>query len=370
MTKVCALFTMLVASIAGQSAGGATYTIADLEQIAARNAEILSTVDLSFVETQETIFIDAGGHDGTNMPGRTIVAERTVRIVCETSYDRYYCETQVRPSDMDEFFPPVWFAYGGGEVTQMYMPSGKAASLQKTTEPLVSMRGNTILVEGFLLPPSPGGKGFDDTSILNLLRNTSLVGEESVFGDNCVVLDFAVAGVRVATFWVDPKHGVLPRKWAMFGPDGEIRSESLTPEVAEFHTPSGEPIWLPARIEQVNSVGGMTIRKVVVLDTNKTLVNPALDASDFQIDFPPGTRVEDSTGQQPHFYTVSDSGKLVPDGYLEGLFAEHLRAKAQGDLDTNPGLGCGAGLMPPALLLVTGFLSLLFVRQGRINKTR
>jgi hypothetical protein len=156
-------------------------------------------------------------------------------------------------------------------------------------------RFNDFFFGALLYPPKPKGWGFNDGSLISLMREgTAHRDFEEVDGRRCVVVDCPVpAGVR-ARAWLDAERSLAPLRLQRFDPEEKsLMGEWEMKDLVEM-SGGGQKIWLPTQVTFRGS--GRTEFKVSVYTAARTAikVNPAVSDASFAIELPPGTEVHDA----------------------------------------------------------------------------
>lgn len=222
--------------------------------------------------------------------------QRTLR--CDIVGARYRCTREHQRPGESGLFKTVIAWDGVSEY--VYRPEfhegrldSKTGFLQEPTSQL-----NRILSLALLQPPHANGVGLDDWSIESFLRDATLRDmSEVIEGQTCCCVDAYYTTAlgdrkRSATLWFDlERPGVVQR--IVSYKDDRIMDEWHCLESQQFDA-GDVSVWLPIHIKGIGrAFEDRVVTQLISVSAAETRLNPPVHDSDFQITFPPGTRVKD-----------------------------------------------------------------------------
>jgi len=222
--------------------------------------------------------------------------ERTIRL--DLQGGRYRClRRHLQPGDKEPFETVIAW---DSSTESVYRPSHSEGQLNDAPEYLKesTVRLNRVMSLALLQSPRPDGIGLDDWSIESFCRDAEVRNAVETFnGYRCTVTDSYQTErggerIRVATLWFDvERRGVVDR--IVSYKHQRVMDEWLCQEAQQFPA-DGVNVWLPIRIKGVGrAFTDRVVTQFITVDAKATKLNPATSDSDFQVDFPAGTRVTD-----------------------------------------------------------------------------
>ena len=152
----------------------------------------------------------------------------------------------------------------------------------------------TILV----YPPTPGGFGVDDGSLISLLRRGHVRKDlEEIDGRPCCVIESTDFG-RQWIVWLDMERSLAPLKIQTLLDKEVIKEWHLTDFVKL--SGDGQDFWFPMKLDLTDSDGKSVSRRQIVVDRDVTKINPTISDASFHLEFPRGTVVHDEAENTTH----------------------------------------------------------------------
>jgi len=155
-----------------------------------------------------------------------------------------------------------------------------------------------FLMTCLLYPPTSGGMGLEDGSLISLLLGASVHKDlEDVDGRRCCVVDSCETdGTVVARAWLDVERSLAPLKVQTFDQRRKrVKSEWHAEDFVEI-SGGGQSIWFPTRVQMMYQ-GITVITRSISVDKNAIKVNPTISDTLFTIRFPKGTLVQDDVSK-------------------------------------------------------------------------
>jgi hypothetical protein len=177
--------------------------------------------------------------------------------------------------------------------TDPHLPEGQNQKLQAAKDPLLKAM--------LIYPPTPGGTGIDDGSLVSLLRSGHLrKGVEDIDGRSCCVLDFTAPRGAPGRAWLDIERSLAPLKIETYdGDERKIDQEWHLTEYAQLNG-NGQDFWCPMKVDITFRHGSALVKKQIIVEKDGTRVNPAISDASFRVDFPRFTVVHDSGTDTTH----------------------------------------------------------------------
>lgn len=298
--SVLALLSLLglMQSIALSVADTQGVTIDDLVRQAADRRSRLTGVRMAWVMQQRA------GDDGRYTPELSTISRS---ISHDLVGRRYQINRDCAFGNGKEHMTGAFAS--NGEVFESYAPTAKLGILDD--KPTIESRSELSYVQYLMLePPQPGGLGIDDCSLESLLVNSRLRPElEMVNGRLCYVVDAYLGEVHYASAWLDVERDSMPVRHTSIGPTGEIVGDVTLLEAKNYAAVDGSTHWIPIAWTQLITFGADTITQTIQVDADSVKLNPRFVEGDFNIAFPPGTRILDRVSDSDVYYQVADNGE-------------------------------------------------------------
>jgi len=164
------------------------------------------------------------------------------------------------------------------------------------------------LLRGILVyPPTPGGFGVDDGSLISLLRRGHLrKGSEEIDGRPCCVVESTDFG-RQWVVWLDIERSLAPLKIQTLL-DKEVHQEWHLTDFVKL-SGDGQDFWFPMKLDLTDRNGKSVIQRQIIVDRDVTKINPTISDASLHLDFPRGTVVYDEAENATHMIGQNKSTK-------------------------------------------------------------
>ncbi len=177
----------------------------------------------------------------------------------------------------------------------------------------VGARDN-LLSSMLLYPPEPEGYGFNDGSLISLLRRGVVhKGTEEFDGRQCCVVDIVrFDGTMYGRAWLDVDRSLAPLQIWDYANDGKsVISESHSSDLVELSS-GGQRLWVPIHVDTVTRFKDGAVKARITVDRDSAKLDPVLSDNMFRPEFPPGTQVENRVGGQTHVTRVHAPKAATP----------------------------------------------------------
>lgn len=229
---------------------------------------------------------------------------------------KFYMKKKIKLQDEDDFGPETHFSFDGAIFGCVYIPEHHTASLRSVSPTEVDVRReHRILVTARLLPEAEGGNGYNDGSLVSLLKNGTIrEAMEYVNGHKCCVVDVRIDGHDLGSYWLDPAQGAAIIQAVEYGRDGEVFSVTNMHDLHKFAAEDGRAAWLPVRSEILLKFPYFQVRQEVLIDVERTILNPEVREETFRIQLAPGTAIADSRPGDFVISYITEDGSISPPG--------------------------------------------------------
>ena len=274
------------ASIASESSAD-TLTLTDLTNLATLNREAINSLDVTYSIRQEA-------PEEFQINNQRPIYYRHQRYLFDLNHPTRYRIDLKQQLTKISAESTVALAYDGDVHTRLN-PMSNAGVIASDPPTRTPKEEDPVLIAALMYPPTLGGLGIDDGSMVSLLRHGELREELGKVDLHDVhIVDAYADGKRYATVWLDADRGVVPLRAVMYDANGEITYEQRIFDVREFMDEHGNRVWLPVSIESVSVLRGFEIVTSTEVDPERTLLNPPVHRERFRIEFPPGGTVYDA----------------------------------------------------------------------------
>jgi hypothetical protein len=180
-------------------------------------------------------------------------------------------------------------------------------------------------------PPTPGGFGVDDGSLISLLRRGHLrKGSEEIDGRPCCVVESTDFG-RQWVVWLDIERSLAPLKIQTLL-DKEVHQEWHLTDFVKL-SGDGQDFWFPMKLDLTARNGNSVIQRQIIVDRDITKINPTISDASFHLDFPRGTVVHDEGTNATSVIGRNKNTKVLPQGAAKE--AEGTLRREEADNKTN-----------------------------------
>jgi hypothetical protein len=189
-----------------------------------------------------------------------------------------------------------------------YHVAGRVATIDGISPATSKFRAvnDPLLYSMLLYPPEPKGYGFNDGSLISLLRfGVVHKGTEKFDGRQCCVVDIIrFDGTLLGRAWLDLDRSLAPLQLWDFANDGKsVNSESHSRDLVELSS-GGQRLWVPIHVDKVTRFKDAAIRARITVDKDSAKLDPVLSDTMFRPEFPAGTQVQNRVGNGTHVTMV------------------------------------------------------------------
>lgn len=279
-----------------------------LTELARENQRNIKVLETSFSMVQNRIPPDSD----SDAPW---IEELKWDLVSTIDDSRFFMSKRIRFQGEADFGQETHLSFDGADLGIIYIPEGSTASLSSERPPIRASNEHRMFVTGRLFPEAEGGNGYNDGSLVSLLKNGTIREDmEYANGHKCCVVDVRIDGHDLGTYWLDPSQGAAIIKAVEYRGDGEVSSVTTVHDLHKFTAEDGRAAWLPVHSEILWNFPDFQVRQEVLVDVERTILNPAVSEETFRIQLAPGTAIADSRPGDFIISYITEDGSIALPG--------------------------------------------------------
>jgi hypothetical protein len=258
---------------------------------------------------------------GEIIPPSDAVHEGKGKLLIDAGQCRITVERQIWSTRSKSFETTmIDSVYEQGRLTTLTYISGNPAP----TGTLQTNQWNPIALDVAQWPLRAAFRGSDpkvmngaNLGVFTLARKTTLNGIPMV---ELIQERTELSGE--AKIWVDPAQDYAARRMEQYDREGQLQHRTIINTRRD-----SSRVWVPAAWSTVLYRGTKCIRAVET-QVVELSINPAIQPDAFQLDFPIGTRVTDSTGPTVRDYIIRESDiRVIPQQELGQKYVDLVRTE-------------------------------------------
>ena len=113
---------------------------------------------------------------------------------------------------------------------------------------------------------------------------------------------------------MDPTQGAAIIQAVEYGGDGEVYRVTNVHALHKFTAKDGRAAWLPVRSEILLNFPDFQVSQEVLIDVERTILNPAVSEETFRVRLAPGTAIADARPGDFIISYITEDGSISPPG--------------------------------------------------------
>lgn len=265
------------------------------------------------------------GFEGLTIPPEDITYDVPYQLALDGDKMRYSYEGKAWSVEKKSLLPDPYISVFDGSVSKIFHPSGYTqwpVGIIRPEKRNVDSRNYHVKSLLLAFRPLPTTTGSFSPSDFTISKERALLQNKE-----CIVLQQPLrAGVTSQTLWLDPSRNLVVLRYM------ESRSGKVGLKLDIQYTNDPDSGWIPASWECLASNPNGSLQEAFAATVTTYKINGPISPDEFQIDFPPGTRVRD---QRPNA-TVPEY-IVRKDGSKRSLPSEDIGASYEQLVSSEPG---------------------------------